>query len=225
MREGIKNVRIVCEFLITHWLDLLLVVVGASAFITYILQERRKISEAATLVISQIEDIKKRMEEIDSYIVDGQLNEGAFYESQMLYKTDYWGKYKHYFVKKMDAFSVSTFDEFYNCAEEILEQQQLMKMMQKNMFFLTQSTLMQLESNGIVKYMHDGTEDDWQAFWNDYNKYKENLHVIINSNALSGYTPMQIRITIQNALNKNKHISIIGCDGYRKLKQIALRKW
>lgn len=108
---------------------------GASAFVIYRLQERRKISEAASLIVLQVEDLRKRIANISTYIVDGQLNDSAFYESQMLFKTDYWNEYKHYFIRKMEASSFSTFDEFYNCASEILEQQQLMKNLQKNSLF------------------------------------------------------------------------------------------
>lgn len=254
------------KFITENWLDILLVIVGASAFVTYILQERRKYSEAASLIILQVENLQKRIAEIGSFIVDGKLNESAFYESQMLFKTDYWDKYKHYFIRKMDAFSFSSFDEFNNCASEILEQQQLMKNLQKNTLFLTQQTLMQMESNSIMcllsicnqnsanmqqllnaiesiapeemdpeqknalinmlKLSGESNQDiNWDAFWNTYNKSKDNLHKIINQGALTQYIPVQIRVTLENALKKCNTIQIIGCNGYNKLKKIAERKF
>lgn len=140
----------IANFVSKNWIDILLVIVGASAFIIYWVQERRKISEAASLIVLQVEELQTSIAEVGSYISEGKLNDGAFYESQMLFKTDYWDKHKHYFVRKMDSFSFRMFDEFYNCASEILEQQQLMKNLQKNTLFLTQQMLMQSETNYIL---------------------------------------------------------------------------
>ncbi len=138
-------------FLCENWLNLLLVIVGTSAFITYWLQGRRKISEAASLIVMQIEDLQKRMREMKTYVSEEQLNATAFYESQVLFKTDYWDQYKHYFIRKLDPFSFSTLDEFYSCASEVMEQQELMKSLQKKGFFLNQQTIMQMEENLILQ--------------------------------------------------------------------------
>jgi len=255
----------ICNFIIENWIDVLLVIVGASAFIIYWVQERRKISEAASLIVLQVEELQTKIAEIGSYISEGKLNDGAFYESQMLFKTDYWDKHKHYFVRKMDSFSFRMFDEFYNCALEILEQQQLMKNLQKNSLFLIQQMLMQSETNyilqilamcaqnpvdvpnllgaikgslpsdvsdeqksaleNLMKRMSASNQNiDPDTFWNIYNHSKANLRSVINQNALTHYIPVQIRITLENALKKYNAIQVIGCEGYRKLKQIANRK-
>ena len=95
----------IANFVSKNWIDILLVIVGASAFIIYWVQERRKISEAASLIVLQVEELQTSIAEVGSYISEGKLNDGAFYESQMLFKTDYWDKHKHYFVRKMDSFS------------------------------------------------------------------------------------------------------------------------
>lgn len=173
---------------------------------------------------------------------------------------------KVYFVRKMDSFSFRMFDEFYNCASEILEQQQLMKNLQKNSLFLTQQMLMQSETNYILQILAmcaqnpvdvptllktiegslptDASDEqktafenlmkrmtasnqniDPNTFWNTYNQSKANLHSVINQNALTHYIPVQIRITLENALKKYNAIQVIGCEGYRKLKKIANRKF
>jgi len=214
----------------------------------------------------QVEELQTSIAEVGSYISEGKLNDGAFYESQMLFKTDYWDKHKHYFVRKMDSFSFRMFDEFYNCASEILEQQQLMKNLQKNSLFLTQQMLMQSETNYILQILAmcaqnpvdvptllktiegslpaDASDEqktafenlmkrmtasnqniDPNTFWNTYNQSKANLHSVINQNALTHYIPVQIRITLENALKKYNAIQVIGCEGYRKLKKIANRKF
>lgn len=47
----------IVNFIGTNWLDILLVLVGLSAFFIYFVQERRKVSEAASLIIMQVEDL------------------------------------------------------------------------------------------------------------------------------------------------------------------------
>lgn len=253
------------RFVCINWLNILLVVVGASAFFVYWAQERRKVSEAASLIIMQIEDLQKRIREIGSYISEGILNDSAFYESQILFKTDYWNQYKHYFIRKLDSFSFNTIDEFYNCATEILEQQELMKSLQKNYFFYTQQMIIQMEGTAVLQALNSSTQNpadfsaavnglittipdgmsaeqkqavanvlnkislaeqnrNYDQFWNIYNKEKQDIISAVNRGALDRYTPMQIRISIENALKKLNSISVIGCEGYVKMKKIAGRK-
>lgn len=70
------------------------------------------------------------------------------------------------------------------------------------------------EKNAVInmlknlKYLNQNNDQ----FWNIYNKEKQNLIATINHGALDRYTPIQIRISIDNALKKLNHISIIGCD-------------
>lgn len=133
--------------------EILLGCVGLAALAVYILQERRKVSEAASLIVIQVEELKKQIQNIGSYIVEKSLNSTAFYESQPLFQEDYWNKYKHYFVKKLDARSFAIFDEFYSCAAGISEQQQLMKALQKNFFFVEQNILSKAESSFMQEAM------------------------------------------------------------------------
>lgn len=58
--------------------DIALTIVGGFALLIYWLQERRKISESASLIVMQVEELQKRMREIKTYICDGQLNATAF---------------------------------------------------------------------------------------------------------------------------------------------------
>ena len=256
----------IAAFISENLLDILLVIVSASAFFIYWLQERRKISEAASLIVMQIEDLQKRIPEINSFIVDGKLNDGAFYESQLLLKTDYWNEYKHYFVRKIDSFSFSLFDSFYDCASEILEQQQFMKNLQKNSMFLTQQMIMQMESTSISQCLSwceqnsvnidqlsaalastisdklspeqksalenmlkqaatSNQNPDLNTFWTIYGKRKDNIHKIVNQGALTQYIPVQIRITLENALKRYNSIQIVGCEGYKKIKKLASRRF
>lgn len=142
---------VICKFWSENWQDLSLILVGLVAVFIYWLQERKKISEAASLVVMQIEDLQKRMREISSFITEGKLDDVSFYESQILYQTDYWDQYRHYLIRRLDATSLGTIDDFFRCAAEVREQQELMKNLQKNFFFQKQQMILQLEYNYILQ--------------------------------------------------------------------------
>ena len=138
------------KFISENWANILLIVVGSFALATYILQERKQKIDAASLIVLQIDEFQERLREISTFIVDGQLNETAFYESLPLMETDYWNKYKHYFVRKMDATSYTALNQLYEYVSEIQEQQLLMKTFQKNSFQITQNILANIESQFIM---------------------------------------------------------------------------
>lgn len=138
------------EFLSVNWKEFTTAIVGLVALVVYWLQELGKKSDAASLITMQVDDLKKRIKDMQAYIVEGAVDDGAFYESQILFKIDYWNQYKHYFIKNMDAQSFSAFEDFYSCASAILEQQELMKNLQKNFFFVTQQVVVNLESQFIM---------------------------------------------------------------------------
>ncbi|GFI43251.1 hypothetical protein IMSAGC018_00919 [Lachnospiraceae bacterium] len=56
------------NFIAQNWVNMLLVIVGTFAFITYILQERKKKIDAASLIIIQIDEVQERLREIAGYI-------------------------------------------------------------------------------------------------------------------------------------------------------------
>ena len=141
----------VLNFFLGNWANLGVIIVGTFAMIIYLVQERQKRMEAASLIIMQINELQTRLRDFASYIVEGQLNFSAFYESLPLMGENYWSKYKHYFVKKMDHKSFSDIDLFYNYASEIQEQQLLLKQLQKDSFSLTQKTLTNIEEQLIAK--------------------------------------------------------------------------
>ena len=265
-RHVINMCKTIIEFLRYNWINLALIIVGSLALVIYVLQERRKVTEAASLIVLQIDEIQDRIKEIQSYIVDGQLNNTAFYESQILLEEDYWKRSKHYFVKRMDSKSFRTINNLYDCAAEIRDQQQLMKSLQKNHFYIIQKTLSDLETNYIAnglknkddvpkilhqvtdaivktmpqdlelaqkeaveKFIHMGTDSngntDFSLFWKDYNKNRNNIINVINQNALTSYIPLQIRSSIEKAINQYVLLEVTGCDGYRMLKKVAKRKF
>ena len=231
------------EFLRDNWANILLIIVGSFALAIYILQERKKKIDAASLIVLQIDEFQERLREISSFIVEGQLNETAFYESLPLMDTDYWNKYKHYFVRKMDATSYTALNQLYEYVSEIQEQQMLMKGFQKNFFQITQNVLANIESQFIVTDINNVCTEvtaqnitsaieniqnlnfNMNRFWSLYNQQRNWIRAIINQGALTSYVPVQIRISLEKMLKKYSMLEIIGTDGYQMLKKTSKQKF
>ena len=88
----------VIDFFIENWVNLALIIVGLSAVWIYKAQEKGKLRDAASLIVLQIDELQKRVPELQSYITDKGLNSAAFYESLPLIDVNYWNKYKHLFI-------------------------------------------------------------------------------------------------------------------------------
>ena len=106
----------IIEFISKNWLGIsnfLIIIVGLSAVWIYKAKEKSKLQDAASLIVLQIDELQLRMQEIQSYITEQGLNFSAFYESLLLIDTNYWSKYKHLFVRKMDNKSYNNLNKFY----------------------------------------------------------------------------------------------------------------
>jgi hypothetical protein len=120
----------IIDFISKNWLGIsnfLIIIVGLSAVWIYKAQEKSKIQDAASLIVLQIDELQIRMQEIQSYITEQGLNFSAFYESLLLIDTNYWSKYKHLFVRKMDNKSYNNLNKFYQYILCIQEQQDLLR--------------------------------------------------------------------------------------------------
>jgi len=241
------------DFFRNNWADILLIIVGCFALAIYILQDRKKRIDAASLIVLQIDEFQDRLREISTFIVNGQLNETAFYESLPLMETNYWSKYKHYFVREMDATSYIVLNQLYDYVSEIQEQQMLIKSFQKNSFQITQRVLANIESQFILTDFYNSclgvttqnfppimgnmlntvaqpTISQYQnfntrQFWELYNQQRTLMSSIINQNALTSYTPNQIRISLEKMLKKYSMLEINGTEGYQMLKKTSKKKW
>lgn len=248
------------EFLQKNWIDIAMIIVGSLALVIYILQVRSRKTEAALLIIQQLNEIQNDIISMSSCIVDHKLNEGAFYEMLPLIGENYWSKYKHLFVRDMDAQSISLFDKQYKYVGVLQEQYNLIHNLQRNFFFVNQQVIANLEGNFIstgistmdqssvlmreiaTKLETENIQDkdllmklvqqimtnnpnmDLGMFWNYYNANRSKLISIINQNALTEYIPVQIRISIENAISQYALLNISGCEGYKKLLKISQRK-
>ncbi len=177
------------EFVRQEWINLGLIIVGSLAIIVYILQERRRKIEAASLIILQIDELQEKIREISTYIIDKQLNATAFYESLTIIEHNYWDKYKHYFIRKIDASSYNLIDKFYNYVSEINEQQIFLKQLQKNHFYCTKNILSNIETHflilGLTNYFQNSGKDIEKLISNLHNTPIDNLSQQDKDNLIS----------------------------------------
>lgn len=73
--------RTIWFFWTQNWKDVLPSIVGSFALVIYKLQCRNEENNAASVLVLQIDELLEKIGEMSSYIVEGQLNNTAFYES------------------------------------------------------------------------------------------------------------------------------------------------
>lgn len=164
----------IIELIGANWLNIsnfLMILVGLSAVWIYKAQEKAKIKDAASLIVLQIDELQIRMQEIQSYITEQGLNFSAFYESLLLIETNYWNKYKHLFVRKIDNKSYNNLNKFYQYILSIQEQQELLRNLQKNYFFVKQNSISNTEFMYICETLREVeqsiiTSEQFQTFIN-----------------------------------------------------------
>lgn len=220
------------DFIANNWVDLSLVIVGTFALVIYKLQERRKKIDAASLIILQIDEVQEKLRKISTYIVDGKLNETAFYESLPLMEENYWDKYKHYFVRDMDTTSYSSLNQLYDYVSGLQEQQLLMKSLQKNNFYLIQTILAIIEAQFINNNLNNlFQQTTWnpnfnlEQLWNIYKQQDEQLKYLINKGAFTTYIPAQIQVSLDKILKEYSMLEILGTEGYQMLKKFSKKKF
>lgn len=92
---------------------------------------------------------------MQSYITEQGINFSAFYESLLLMDTNNWNKYKHLFVRKIDNKSYNNLNKFYQYILCIREQQELLRNLQKNYFFVKQNAISNTEFMYICETLRE----------------------------------------------------------------------
>jgi hypothetical protein len=64
---------------------------------------------------------------------------------------------------------------------------------------------------------------DFSTFWNNYNQNRSNIRTVIDQKGLTAYTPLQIRLSLEKALNQYTFLEVHSCDGYKMLKKLSKR--
>ena len=114
MLNFLKNT--VLPFIGENWLDILIAIVGLSAFIVYFMQKRDQRRVAATLIVGQIKTIEKRVSALKD---DHSLGNIAVYRSKIILKENTWEKYNHLFVKGLNSSEYEIVQQFFDDAEQI----------------------------------------------------------------------------------------------------------
>ena len=105
------------QFLSEYWNDLLVAIVGLSAYCVYRFEKRDKLQTGATLIIGQIDLIEKRVKSLKG---EHQLGNIAMYHSKPIIKgNNMWEEYKHLFVKKLSRTEYEIIQEFFDNAEQL----------------------------------------------------------------------------------------------------------
>lgn len=209
---------------IKEWANLGLIIVGSFALVVYYLQERRKKTEAAALIILQIDELQNKLRDMYCFISYDSMDTKNFYESLMLLENNYWDKYKHYFVKKIDRTSYNKIDTFYSYVSAINQQQRIIKDLQTDSFYKIRDIIQNVESqcmfNGIIQYSNE------EELLHSYRKQQQIIKYIIEQASPNmAYIPKQTQLTLEKVFKQYSLLEISGTEGYRKLKKFADRKF
>lgn len=104
------------DVLLNNWSDLLLALVGLSAFAVYIWQRNDQRSAAATLVKEQIDTIERNVSILKN---DANLGNVSVYHSKCILIENHWEKQKHLLVKKISQSEIETIQRFFDNATQI----------------------------------------------------------------------------------------------------------
>ena len=154
------------------WVNLGLVIVGSFAMIIYKLQERKKRIEAASLIVMQINELQNRLREFSSYIVEGQLNSSAFYESLPLMGENYWDKYKHNFVRKMDHIEEQLIAKGVDGQYATVSPQDFVTAMNTCIPGNVPDDVKSTINVVTQQFANQSVNFDFQQFWNRYNQQR-----------------------------------------------------
>ena len=104
------------DYIANNWLDLLLTLVGLSAFAVYYIEKYDKKRTAATLVINQIDEIDEQLSALKH---EPQLNGQVIYNAKTVIDQNVWEQYKHLFAKTLDKSEYELIQKFFDNAERV----------------------------------------------------------------------------------------------------------
>ena len=116
-----EALRMFWTWLTTNMIDLALVAVGTSAFVTYFLQKKTKKKTAATLILDQIDSIEHAVNKLKEGYSHGkkELTDNDVYLSNEVKYTDAWDKYKHLMIKGLSQSERELIQRFFESACQI----------------------------------------------------------------------------------------------------------
>ena len=101
--------------------DIALVAVGASAFVTYFLQQKNQRKAAATLILDQIDSIEKTVHNLkeDYHHNNKTLDDDSVYLANEIAYKGAWDEYQYLMVKKLSQSELSIIQRFFESAYQI----------------------------------------------------------------------------------------------------------
>ena len=195
-------------WILANLIDIAFVIVGASAFFTYLLENRRKIKTASTLIIKQIDEIETVVKEMKA---TPTLSDGVIYKSKQVITRNYWQDQRHLLLRKLKHSEFIAIEKFYSKAEEI----------EKSRVFLANESIASVNNKNLVYHLklseeiiNTGTfnpiNSPLNTFYNTGTTFQSNLPRIYLEELLRSY---------EKLLDTHE-----GVEAYRKLKKISYFK-
>lgn len=191
------------DFIATNWVNMLLVIVGLSAFVIYFWQKRDEKRAAATLVKGQIDLIEERVCILKN---DHQLGNISVYHSKIILQENLWEKYKHLFIKNLKKSDAEIIQKFFDSAEQIEQaRSDIVKMLK---VAWEQKARVEIENVGMLmkeNFTMDQALPLIQQFQQSYHPFD------------IGYVPDMVINTLVKQLNDINMLS--GTTAYQKIQQ------
>lgn len=204
------------DFIANNWLDLLLVFMGLSAFITYYWQKKDSKRAAATLLKSQIDGIEKVIIQLKN---DHDLGNQSVYNSGKIISENLWEKYKHLFVKKLSQSEIEIIQRFFDNAELI----------ERTRVDITRSMMLAWEQHGELQhnmacmfmakeaFLDNRDLGDIDIDYDNWMEFEDRLNGLDFS-----YTPKMVIKFLIRALDNFTNLT--GTTAYEKIQKISFDK-
>lgn len=212
--------KVIFSWIGENVLDIALVVVGASAFITYVLQTKNEMKTAAALIIEQINSTEAIIEDLKkTYLHNNRtLDDNSVYLSREILYDGAWSSYKHLMIKQLSNSEFDLLQIFFNSAYQI----------EKTRSDIIYCFKLSWHNKSLVYQLTNGKfNDPTYVIPNTYTGNAKNATQLImefnNANQSTiGFNPQIAYDGLYAELNN--YTSLSGTTAYAKLLKIAGRK-
>lgn len=193
------------EILCNNWLDILLVLVGTSAIVVYILQKQSERKAAATKVLLQIDQIEKSVTALKS---TRPIDNIAVYKAPVLLEHNSWEECGYQFYKHLQRDDIRLIDDFFVCAAE-LEKSRVAICRSLSVAWEHKDAELQKRIAEIVRNSENISEDI-DSFKQSFNPCAELFTADI---------PIDILL-----INLKNYRTLSGTTAYKRLQRLSYRK-
>lgn len=213
-------IKIILSWAGENIFDIALIIVGASAFITYLLQIRNERKTAAALIIEQINSIEKIIEDLkNTYLHNNKaLDDNSVYLSREIAYDGAWSSYKHLMIKQLSNSEFDLLQKFFDSAYQI----------EKTRSDIIYCFKLSWNNKSLVYQLMNGKfNDPTYVIPDTYTGKSKNITELISefniaNQATIGFNPQIAYNGLYAELNNYSALS--GTTAYEKLLKIANRK-